>query len=531
MTRSPAAGVRSAHPGTAAAPGEMVGAGDAGPCVLALDVGSSSVRAQLYDARGRSVGPAARREYGWDATPDGGMTVSADEVIGHCVGALDDAVAAAAGSKVEIAGVGIDTFWHSLVGVGADGACVTPLFGWGDTRARGAAAKLRERVDVDGVHCRTGCFVHGSYPAAKLLWLHGEGGDSFPRAAGWMSVGELLAARLFGERRCSFSMASGTGLFDLHRLAWDAEMMAAVGVDESMLSPLVDTDAPFRGLAPDFARRWPSLADVPWLPALGDGACATVGSGAATRGSAALTVGTSAAVRVLREEETVEVPPGLWCYRLDGRRAVFGRAFSNGGNVFAWLHATLRLPEPAELEAVLAEMEPGSHGLTVDPSLVGERPPAADDAPHACIAGLGAATTPAQVVHACMEAVAYRTADALEALERAFGTADTVVADGGALHASAAWAQLFADVLGRPLRLSAEAEATARGAALVMLERLGHISHLDDAPDDRGEKHEPREERRAQHARLRGRQRRLEALLAEFEAGEHAHDMTNHMER
>jgi gluconokinase len=358
------------------------------------------------------------------------------------------------------------------MGVGADGAPLTPLFGWGDTRAREDAVALRERVDAAAAHRRTGCFVHESYPAAKLLWLRRTRGDTFPRVAAWLSLGEFLGERLFGVRRSSLSIASGTGLFDLRALRWDAELLDAVGVGADRLPEVAEE--PFRGLAPGYARRWPELADVPWLPALGDGACATLGSGAAGRGRIALTVGTSAAVRVLREGEPV-VPDDLWCYRLDARRTVAGRALSNAGNVLDWLRRTFRLPPPEELEAALAAMEPGAHGLDVVPALLGERPPLSERDETAAMAGMTLDTTPAEVARAWMEAVAGRIAEAVRAVERHFGSAVEVVASGGALHASPAFARIVADAVGRPLRLRPEGEETARGAALVALERIGAI--------------------------------------------------------
>ncbi|HEX2190894.1 MAG TPA: gluconokinase [Longimicrobiaceae bacterium] len=488
--------------------------------MLALDVGSSSVRARLYDAAGRPVGgaPVPRVRYGWTATPDGGMEVGADRLLELTAGVLDAAAAAVRESGVEVAAVAQTTFWHSLLGVGADGAPLTPVYGWGDVRASAAALRLREMLDPDAAHQRTGCFFHPSYPVCKLLWLRGAAGDTFPRAASWMSFGEYLELRLFGARRCSLSMASGTGLLDLHAGAWDAEVLAAVGVAEAKLSPLVDADAPAPALRPEWARRWPELAGVPWLPPLGDGACASLGSGAVGVGRVGITVGTSAAVRALWAGDPVRIPPGLWCYRLDRRRLVMGRALSNGGNGVAWLRETLRLPPPGETEAVLAALEPDAHGLTVLPALLGERAPGWEDWRGASVLGLTRATTPAEVLRAWLEATAYHVAGALEALEGALGPAAEVVASGGAMHASPAWRRILADVLGRRVVLAAEREASSRGAALVALERLGLLLE-PAASQPPAAVHEPDPASRARYRAARARQDQAEALLARLAPG------------
>ena len=109
----------------------------------------------------------------------------------------------------------------------------------------------------------------------------------------------------------------------------------------------------------EFAQRWPELDGIPWFPALGDGACNNVGSGCVSRDRFALMVGTSGAMRAVIEESDVEIPAGLWCYRVDRKRFVLGGALSNGGSVYAWMRSTLQLPSERRLEKQLAAMTAG----------------------------------------------------------------------------------------------------------------------------------------------------------------------------
>lgn len=486
------------------------------PVVLTVDLGSSSTRARLYGADAAPRGRLFRCTHGWEVTPDGGMTTDVEALLDEVARAVDGAAAEARLLGATPVAVSIATFWHSVVGVDDGGRPVTPLFGWGDSRAREVVPALWERLDAAATHRRTGCFVHESYWPATLLWLRERCGDSFRRAAAWASPGELLMDRLFGERRVSLSLASATGLLDGERLCWDGEVMKAAGIAPAQLWPLVDVDAPFAGLRPEWARRWPELARVPWLPALGDGACASLGSGAVGPGRISVTVGTSAAVRTLRRLGPAPTPAGFWRYRLDARRAVTGRAFSNGGNGYAWLRRTLALPADDVLERELAEMEADGHGLTVLPGLLGERPPAGGG-PLAGVVGLTAATVPAEVARAWLEAIALRIAAAAEALTTAAGGFETLVASGGAVHGSPAWTQMISDAAGRPVVLAAS-ESTCRGAALVALEQLGLAEDIVDAAHA-GEPAAAFGPDPARHARLRragGRMRRLEAALRDL---------------
>jgi gluconokinase len=482
------------------------------PWILALDVGSSSVRAGLFDAAGLPApGQPARAEYAWTVDPPGSMWTDGAALLARCAASIDTALGQARRSGRPVAAVGMTTFWHGVMGVGADGVPATPLYGWGDGRATVAAIELGARLDPRTYHRRTGCWPHAAYPAAKLLWLRGVARDSLPRVATWLSIGELMVLRFFGRAVTTTSLASGTGLLDLRAAAWDGEALAAAGVDAAAL-PAID-DGELRGLLPEWAARWPELASVPWFPAVGDGGCASLGSGAFGPGRIGVTVGTSAAVRVLRVDAAPEGSPGLWCYRMDAKRIAAGRALSNGGNGFAWLARTLALPPAAELDAALDAMAPDSHGLTVLPALVPERPPGSDPVPGAVLHGATLATTPAAIARAWLEAIAYRIGDAAEAVEAAYGPAAEVVASGGALHASPAWARIIADVVGRPLRLTVVEEETARGAALLASERLGWITDLA-ATAPPGETIVPDAERHAIYRAARERQRALAPAAA-----------------
>ena len=450
------------------------------------------------------------------------MEIPAEELLDVVCRAIDGALEGARAVGAEIEAVAIATFWHSVLGLDASGSPLLPLLSWADARARPALPELALRVDADALHRRTGCFLHPSYPSAKLFWLRRSHPQLFARGALWLGFGEFLPLRLFGEARCSFSMASGMGLLDVRRLCWDEEILETVGLRPADLPPLVDTDAPFRGLAPPFAARWPELARIPWFPALGDGACANVGSGAIGRERVGLTIGTSAAVRVVADEEAgaPAYSPALWRYRLDRKRWVVGAALSNGGNGIASLQRLLGLPPPGSpRQELLERMEPDAHGLTILPFLVGERTPGWQQQTHAAIVGLTHVTPPLELLRAWLEAIAFRLAGAFEALEGTFGAAEHVYAGGGALHASHVWTRILTDVLGRPLVLSAEPETTSRGAALMALEQLGLIPDLSAAPDPGGTPFEPDPEHHLRYQKARARQRSLADVLLPWMAG------------
>jgi gluconokinase len=411
--------------------------------------------------------------------------------------------------------VAIDTLVSNILAVDAAGRPLTPLITYADTRNDADAVELRRTLDERAVHQRTGCLLRTSYWPARLAWFRRTQPDIWRAQPRWITIGEYLELRLFGRCRAGCSAASWGGLLDRRRIEWDAPLLDFLGVAADQLSPLADTSEPLSGLAREFASRWPALRDLPWFPAVGDGAAANIGSGCTGPDRIALTVGTTGALRVV-QSEVADVPAGLWCYRVDRRRALLGGATSEGGNVYGWMLDTLKLGKPAAIERELAQLPPDGHGLTVLPFLAGERSPGWAGDVRATITGLGLNTTPIEILQAGMEAVAYRFALIFESLAasnadsaRNTSKPSTIIASGGSLLSSPAWMQIIASTLGHAILASEEQEATSRGAALLALESLGAIASVDALPAPTGALYEPDMARHAIYRAAIDRQREL----------------------
>jgi gluconokinase len=420
--------------------------------IVALDVGSSSVRAVAYDELGVAEPGESQLAY---------LDDDADRLVTAC-----RTVLAQVGEGDVLA---ISAFWHSLVALDARDRPLGPVLTWRDTVGH------PPQLDSAAYHLRTGCFLHPAFWPAKVLRLAADG----LRPARFVSFTDYLVLRLTGELQTSVSMASGTGFYDPNRLDWDDETLAVCGVDREQLPPV--SAEPVSGV----------------FPALGDGACSNVGVGAVEGRRVAVTIGTSGAARLVYGGDAAEAKPGLFLYRLDTNRFCEGGALSDGGNLHAWLVGTLRDFDSSHL----AERPAAAHGLAFLPFLGGERSLGWDPSRRGVVQGLSFATTPLDLVQAALEGVCYRFAAVLDAL----GDVGSVVATGGALHANPAWVQVLADVLGRPLEVSATAEGSARGAALVTLERLGMM--LPPAPvarvvEPRLERHEIHQYARRAHELL-----------------------------
>jgi gluconokinase len=484
------------------------------PLIVSLDIGTSSIRASLFDRMGRAVeGLKARMGHEIQTSSEGAAEADPDSILQTVFDCLDQLMEKVRPLKSGIGGVAACTFVNNVLGIDETHRAITPITTYADTRAEKEVAGLQSAFDEASVHDRTGCRFHPSYLPARFRWIARVRPEWLGRVARWVSIGEYLELKLFGDTAVSHSVASWTGLQDRFRLVWDAPLLAGLPIGMERLSPLTDVNRPRRGLLPEFAGRWPGLAEVPWFPAVGDGAAANVGSGCISSGQVAVTMGTTSALRVVLSRAPEHLPSGLWCYRVDGKRSLLGGALSEGGSVFAWMKDTLNLGVYPDLEKNLAAAEPDSHGLTLLPFLAGERAPGWAGQARASIQGLSLATTPLEILRAAMEAVAYRLFLVFELLRPLVSGEPQVVASGGALLGSPAWLQIVTDVLGRPVGVCGVAEATSRGAALLALEAIGAIKDLEEIPHFIKPGCQPNPHRHARYQQAIERQRELYAKL------------------
>jgi gluconokinase len=263
---------------------------------------------------------------------------------------------------------------------------------------------------------------------------------------------------------------------------------------------------------------------------------ANLGSGCTDSSRVSVTIGTSGALRAVVPwvshlaphplhhssgrtggvngvSDSVQIPRGLWLYRVDERRGLLGGSLNNGGNVFAYLRRTLQLPEPEAEERELAAMAPDAHGLTVLPFFAGERSPGYHGDARGAITGLHLDTRPVEILRATLEAVAYRVAAIYDLLREVIPAPRAIIATGSALMHSPAWVQILADVLGQAVTVSGEEEASARGAALMALEAMGAIRDAAELAPAVGATFSPEAAHHEVYLRARERQQQLYSQL------------------
>jgi glycerol kinase len=484
-------------------------------CVLALDQGTTSSRAILFDRAGAIVG-VARRELP-QIFPQPGWVEHDPEAIWSTQAAVAADVIARSGlAPGDVAAIGITNqretciVWDRETGKPIHNAIV-----WQDRRTADACHRLRSEGHEPVIRERTGLVVDPYFSGTKIAWiLDHVAGARAAAESGRLAFGTVDSWLLWkltdgAVHVTDVSNASRTMLFDLRRLVWDPELLRLLRVPAGMLPEVRSSSEVYGRVA---AALGPSASHLPIAGVAGDQQAALFGQLCVAPGLAKSTYGTGCfllqntgiepAVSENRLLSTV-------AWRLGARveYALEGSVFI-GGAVVQWLRDGLGLiAEAPEVEALAASV-PDNGGVYLVPAFVGLGAPHWDPYARGTIVGITRGTTGGHLARAALEAMAYQVTDLLEAMQEDSGIRLAELRVDGGAAANDLLLQFQADLLGVPVVRPAVTETTALGAAYLAGLAVGFWESMDEiAGHWRVDRlFEPRMPR-SEAARLRGRWR------------------------
>jgi glycerol kinase len=448
--------------------------------ILAIDQGTTSTRSMTFGTDG-VPSQTVRREFDQHYPQPGWVEHDPEDIWRDTAATLKAAAEADGG---EIAAIGITNqretvvVWDRETGKPVHNAIV-----WQDRRT----ARLCDQLKKDGnealVRARTGLLLDPYFSGTKLKWILDEVDGVRARAEkGQLAFGTIdsfLLWRLTGGKvhATDASNASRTLLYDIHKGAWDADMLKMLDVPESLLPEVKDNSAIFGETTPDLLGK-----AIPIGGMAGDQQAAVVGQACFRRGDAKSTYGTGCFVLLNTGEEAIASDNGLLttiAYRLGGKTtyALEGSIFVAGAAV-KWLRDGLGLINRASDTDDMATKLEDNGGVYMVPAFVGLGAPHWDPDARATISGLTFAATGSHIARAALESVAYQTADLIDAMVADGARARQIRIDGG-MAANDWFCQFLADMLDTEVARPANVETTAAGAAFL----AGMATGIWDGPD------------------------------------------------
>ncbi|MBB96002.1 MAG: glycerol kinase [Rhodobacteraceae bacterium] len=445
--------------------------------VIAIDQGTTSTRAIVFDGKMRAVA-TAQQEFPQYYPASGQVEHEPEEIWDSVVTTLRGAVGKAGLSGAEIAGIGITNQRETtLVWDRETGQALGRAIVWQDRRTAGFCAKLREQGHEGLVTDATGLLLDPYFSATKLAWIL----DQYPGARGRAERGDLLFGtvdsyliwRLTGGKRhvTDATNAARTALYDIGAGDWSTDLCALFGVPRAMLPEVLDCAA-------DFGETEVLGTPVKILGVAGDQQAATLGQACFEPGMLKSTYGTGCFALMNTGGTRVRSTHRLLttiAYRLDGQvtYALEGSIFVAGA-VVQWMRDALQIIGSAAESGALAAQADALQGVTLVPAFTGLGAPYWAPECRGAVFGLTRGSGRAEFARAALESVAFQTRDLWEAMRAdGAGHADTVLRVDGGMVASDWTMQRLSDVLGAPVDRPVMAETTALGAAWLAGMRAG----------------------------------------------------------
>jgi xylulokinase len=462
--------------------------------LLGLDVGTTSVKAGLFDIAGRQVA-AAEREYRLTHPAPDHVEIDPEMWWTAAAAAVRETVATPGVDPSRIAAMAVSSQGETVAAVDADGRALGPALVWLDNRAVAEARELEDRFGNEAVYERTGVpDVNPTWTAAKLLWLRRHEPEVFRDAARFVLAEDFMLRRLTGRFVTEGGIQCTTMLLDIRTGGWWAPMLEAVGVGPERLPEIAAPGAVVGMLTSAAAEALGLPVGLSVVAGGMDQGAGAVGVGNIRGGmisestGGALTI--QAAVARHGGDPTGRTPvyihsaPGTYLYC---------PVCPTGGMALTWFRDQFGAPETERaaaggrsdydlLTGLAAAVPPGCEGLTMLPHLAGAFSPEYEPAARGVFAGFTLAHTRGHFVRAVLEAVAFMLRRNLELLAQAGASATEIRSHGGGAR-SALWNQVKADVCGLPIMTLEGENAAVRGDAMLAGVAVGAFPDLAAAED------------------------------------------------
>lgn len=446
--------------------------------VLGIDIGTGSVKGVAVDLAGQSF-EVCQHHYSYSAPQPGYYEQEPEQICTAFAACIDNMVKKTGAQPMAVS---LSSAMHSLIAVDDQCRPLYPMITWADNRSSNVAERLRKSPEGLAIYKATGTPLHAMSPLCKIIWIRENDKILFDQTHKFISIKEYIWHRLFNEFIIDHSGASCTGLFDIEKFSWHPAALAVAGIPEQMLS---------RPVPVDYSKKYSHGAlkalkpDTLFITGASDGTLANLGSMATKPGIAAITIGTSGAVRVASNKPLPNIQAMTFSYILDERTYICGGPVNNGGAAVQWWLRNNFDAGPAEqhYEQFFREIdkEPaGSNGLLFLPYLTGERAPIWDSESCGTFFGIKLQHSRASFSRALLEGICYALKDVLEAVQQNAEPITRINISGG-FTKSEVWVQILADIINTPLAIVQADDASAVGAGWLALKSLGLMNQYPES--------------------------------------------------
>ena len=456
-------------------------------CIITIELGTNAVRVFAFDLSGNVIG-SQRGYYPTFHTAPDYSEQDPDQMFITMLYALKNLLNEHIHpKKYKVASICFSASMHSVLAVDKNGNPLGNAITWSDNRAKKEADKLKTSALGKTIYTATGTPLHPMSPLMKIAWIKNNDKERFRQTSKFLSIKSYIIKQLTDEYIIDYSIASATGLLNIHKIKWDTDALKFAGITPAMLPDLVPVFTPLGKLKKAYQSSLGLPADTKIIVGSSDGCMAILGDGVKGEGKATITIEDSGAVRVMGDKVLKDDKQRFFNYLLTEDRYVSGGPTNNGGVIFEWYTRQFGdFKNPFDIEYSMQDLiteaskvPAGSEGLLFLPYLLGERAPIWNANAKGVYFGLNIKHERRHLIRATIEGILYEIYSIGKTLEEHRGIKRLSI--NGSFANIPFCTQMIADIFNKPVQLRQNFHSVSFGAFLVAATEMGIYKNLDEA--------------------------------------------------
>ncbi|OMP75104.1 MULTISPECIES: gluconokinase [unclassified Chitinophaga] len=456
-------------------------------CIITIELGTNGIRVFAYDLRGCIIGSMKGFYPTFHAEPDHSeqdpeqIFITTLYVLKNI---LNEYIHP---KKYKVASICFCASMHSVLAVDKNGNPIGNAITWADNRAKKEAQELRDSQLGKKLYELTGTPIHPMSPLVKIAWIRNRDAERFRLTSKFLSIKSYVIHQLTGEYMIDYSIASATGLLNIHTVQWEDDALQYAGITANQLAMLVPVFTKAGKLKNAYQQSLRLSAETKILIGSSDGCLATLGDGIVKgEEKASITIEDSGAVRVMGPNILKDEQMRFFNYLLTDNCYVSGGPTNNGGNIFEWFTRQFgEFTNPFDMENSIqqlmeeaANVPTGSDGLLFLPYLLGERAPIWNANARGAYFGLNIKHERRHFIRATIEGILYE----IYSIGKTLSEQQTInsLSVNGSFGTIPFCSQLIADIFSKPVQVRQQFHSVSFGAYLLSATEMGIYTSLDN---------------------------------------------------
>ncbi len=456
-------------------------------CVVTIEIGTNAVRVVAFDLSGKVVGSMKGSYPTFHVEPDYSEQ-DPEQLFITMLYVLKNLLSEEIHPKgYVVVCICFSASMHSLLPIDKHGVPLGNAMTWADNRAKKEAQELKESSFGGKIYEATGTPIHPMSPLAKIAWLRRHEPKRFSETYKFLSIKSYIIQQLTDHYVLDYSLASATGLMNIHHLSWEGSALDYIGITQEQLPELVSVFHSPGQLRKAYQKSLGLSDNVKIIVGSSDGCLAMLAGGRWEDGRATVTIEDSGAVRIIGKKVIQDGEQRIFNYLLTDKHFVSGGPTNNGGVIFEWFARQFGdFRSPFEMEYTVenliteaTQVAIGSEGLIFLPYLLGERAPIWNPNARGSYFGINIKHERQHFVRATIEGILYEIYNIGKTLQQHRNI--TSLTANGSFASIPACTQILADIFNKPINVGENPDSNAQGAFLLAATDMGIYKTLEEA--------------------------------------------------